>query len=111
VWHNWIMKLLSCIVASAVVMLGGCRPLDPPATDVPTRTVAFDNVYGGPNRLAIHVTIDGGPEQSLTATCDPKTCTFKLPLTNARHELAISVEQGGRRSAPSRVTVDTSTLR
>ena len=105
------MKLLSCIVASAMVMLGGCRPLDPPATDVPTRTVAFDNVYGGASRLPIHVTIDGGPEQSLTATCDPKTCTFKLPLTNARHELAISVEQGGRRSAPSRVTVDTSTLR
>jgi hypothetical protein len=59
----------------------------------------------------VRVSVDGGPEQSLTATCDPKTCTFKLPLTNARHELVISVEQGGRRSAPARVTVDTSQLR
>lgn len=92
-------------------MLTGCRPVESPATDVPIRTVAFDNVYGGANRLPIHVTIDGGREQSLTATCDPKTCTFKLPLTNARHELAISVEQSGRRSAPSRVTVDTGQLR
>jgi hypothetical protein len=105
------MKLLQCVLAFGTVLLAGCRPVDAPATDVPTRTVAFDNVYGGADRLPIHVTIDGGPEQSLTATCDPKTCTFKLPLTNARHELAISVEQGGRRSAPSRVTVDTSQLR
>ena len=103
------MKLLLCILGT--VMLTGCRPVDPPATDVPTRTVAFDNVYGGADRLPIHVTIDGGPEQSLTATCDSKTCTFKLPLTNARHELAISVEQGGRRSAPALVTVDTTNLR
>ena len=105
------MKLLLCIAASGMVMLAGCRPVDPPATDVPSRTVAFDNVYGAANRLPIYVTIDGGPEQSLTATCDAKTCSFKLPLSNARHELAISVEQGGRRSAPSRVTVDTSQLR
>ena len=104
------MKLLLCVVASGTVMLAGCRPLDPRATDIPTRTVAFDNVYGGVNQLPVHVRVDDGPEQSLTATCDPTTCTFKLPLTNARHQVAISVEQGGRRSFPSRVTLDTSTL-
>ena len=105
------MKLLLCIVASGTVMAAACSHVDKPATDVPTRTVAFDNVYGGADRLPVRVSVDGGPEQSLTATCDPKACTFKLPLTNARHELAISVEQGGRRSAPSRVTVDTTNLR
>lgn len=105
------MKSLLCVVASGTVMLAGCRPLDPRATDIPTRTVAFDNVYGGVNQLPVHVTVDDGPEQSFTVTCDPKTCTFKLPLTNAKHELVISVEQGGRRSAPARVTIDTSQMR
>lgn len=105
------MKLLLCSVLSGTAIVAACSHVDKPATDVPTRTVAFDNVYGGANRLPIHVSVDGGPEQSLTATCDSKTCSFKLPLTNARHELAISVEQGGRRSAPSRVTVDTSQMR
>ena len=92
------------------MVLAGCRAADPPAAVVPTRTVTFDNVYGA-DRLLAYVTVDGGPQQWLTATCDPMTCSFKLPLTNARHELAISVEQRGRRSAPARVTVDTSDLR
>ena len=105
------MKLLLCSVLSGTVIVAGCSHVDKPATDVPTRTVAFDNVYGGADRLPVRVSVDGGPEQSLTATCDPKACSFKLPLTNARHELVISVEQGGRRSAPARVTVDTSQLR
>ena len=104
------MKLLLCAIASAPMVLAGCRAADPPAAVVPTRTVTFDNVYGA-DRLLAYVTVDGGPQQWLTATCDPTTCTLKLPLTNARHELEVSVEQGGRRSAPTRVTVDTSALR
>jgi hypothetical protein len=75
------------------------------------RTVAFDNLYGNVSEVPIYVTVDDGLEQVLTATCDAKACTFKLPLTNGRHELAISVEQNGRRSAPAHVTVDTSNLR
>lgn len=105
------MKLLLCVFASAPIVVAGCRPVDRPATDVPTRTVAFDNVYGRTDQLPVHVAVDGGVEQPLTATCDAKTCTFKLQLTNARHELVISVEQGGRRSTPARVTVDTSNMR
>jgi len=104
------MKLLLCAIASGPMVLAGCRAADPPAAVVPTRTVTFDNVYGA-DRLLAYVTVDGGPQQWLTATCDPMTCSFKLPLTNARHELAISVEQRGRRSAPALVTVDTTNLR
>ena len=75
------------------------------------RTVAFDNVYGNTKRLQVHVIVDSAPEQVISATCDAKTCTFKLRLTNARHELMMSVNQDGKRSAPTRVTLDTSTLR
>ena len=75
-----------------------------------TRTVAFDNVYGNVDRLPVHVRLDGGAEYPTTATCDAKTCTFTMPLTNARHELEISIEQNRQRSAPTRVTLDTSAL-
>ena len=105
-----MMKLLLCILVSGPMALTGCgRGERPP--DVPLRTVAFDNAYGALDRLPVHVAVDGGAEQPLTATCDARTCTFKLQLTNGRHELAISVEQNGRRSAPAVVTVDTSNLR
>ena len=75
------------------------------------RTVAFDNVYGNAKRLQVYVVVDNTPEQGASAKCDAKTCTFKLRLTNARHELMMSVEQDGRRSAPTRVTLDTSGMK
>ena len=80
------------------------------ALPVRVRTVAFDNVYGNVDRLPVQVRVDGAAEVSTAAACDAKTCTFSLPLTNARHELEISVEQRGQRSAPTRVSLDTSTL-
>ena len=75
------------------------------------RTVAFDNVYGNVKRLQVYVVVDGSAEQASSAKCDERTCTFKLRLTNARHELLMSVEQDGKRSAPTRVTIDTSRMR
>ena len=78
---------------------------------VHVRTVAFDNVYGNVDRLPVQVKVDNSASQATTAACDAKTCTFALPLTNARHELEISIEHGGQRSAPTRVTLDTSSLR
>jgi hypothetical protein len=80
------------------------------ALDVHVRTVAFDNLYGNVDRLPVQVKVDDAASQATTAACDAKTCTFTLPLTNARHELEISIEHGGQRSAPTRVTVDTSAL-
>ena len=77
---------------------------------IPQRTVAFDNLYGGVAQVPIFVTVDSGLEQELTATCDAKTCTFKLPLTNALHQLTVSVVHEGRRSPPTRVTLDTRNL-
>ena len=81
------------------------------ALPVHARTVAFDNVYGNVDRLPVQVKLDGGAESSTTASCDAKTCSFAIPLTNARHELEISIEHIGQRSAPTRVTLDTSNLR
>ena len=75
------------------------------------RTVAFDNVYGNVERLAVHVRVDNGAEMATTAACDAKTCTFSMPLTNARHELELSIEHNGQRSAATRVTLDTSNLK
>ena len=90
--------------------LTACAPVDRQSPDTHTRKVAFDNVYGNVDRLPVHVRVDDGAERATTATCDAKTCTFELPLTNARHELVISVEQKGQRSTPTRVTLDTSDL-
>ena len=80
------------------------------APPVHARTVAFDNVYGNVDRLPVQVKVDGDAEYPTAATCDAKTCTFSIQLTNARHELEISIEHNGQRSAPTRVTLDTSAL-
>jgi hypothetical protein len=80
------------------------------ASPVHSRNVAFDNVYGNVDRLPVQVTVDDGTEFSTTATCDARTCTIALPLTNARHELKMSVIHNGQRSAPAHVTIDTSAL-
>lgn len=79
-----------------------------PEVQVHARDVAFDNVYGNVDRLPVQIKVDGGAEVSTTAGCDAKTCTFSIPLTNARHELEISIEQNVQRSPPTRVTLDTS---
>ena len=81
-----------------------------PEPPVHARTVAFDNVYGNVDRLPVHVKVDDGVEFSTTAACDAKTCTLAIPLANARHELEMSVVHNGQRSAPTRVTLDTSAL-
>jgi hypothetical protein len=75
------------------------------------RTVGFDNLYGNVDRLAVQVRVDDGAEFSSTATCDATTCSLPIQLTNARHQLEISVIHKGQRSAPTRVTLDTSNLR
>ena len=69
--------------------------------------MAFDNIYGKVDKLPVQVKVGEGAEQRLTATCDAKTCTYDLPLTDGRHELALSVEQNGHRSAATRVILDT----
>ena len=78
---------------------------------VHTRDVAFDNLYGNVDRLPVQVKVDGGAEFSTTAACDAKTCTLALPLANARHEVEMSVIHNGQRSAPTKVTLDTSGMR
>ena len=100
-----ILPLVLCIGAGG---LAGCGN-DPPVS-VRVRTIAFDNVYGQTTQLPVQVKVDGGAEQALIATCDAKTCSFKLPLVNGKHDLEVAVVQQGRRSQPSRVTVDTSSL-
>ena len=75
------------------------------------RNVAFDNVYGNVDRLPVQVKVDGGAEFSTTAACDAKTCTAVIPLANARHEVEMSVVHNGQRSAPTKVTLDTSGMR
>jgi len=74
------------------------------------RAVAFDNAYGVIGTLPAHVQVDGAAERALMATCDPKTCSVTLVLPNGPHELAIAVEQNGRRSEPTVVRLDTTNL-
>jgi hypothetical protein len=96
------------ILAVMLAGLAACRSGAP--TQVHMRTIAFDNLYGANATLPVHVKVDGGVEQPLMAMCEGKTCTIKLPLTNAKHELELAVEQQGRRSAPTQVSIDTSSL-
>ena len=105
---KWALLFAACAGLGSVT---ACAPVDRQSPETHTRKIAFDNVYGNVDRLPVQVRVDGGAERAATATCDAKTCTFELPLTNARHELVISVEQKGQRSAPTRVTLDTSDLR
>jgi hypothetical protein len=95
------------LLSVVAILAGACSSSEPAARE---RTVAFDNLYGAVAKVPIYVTVDGGPEQQLTANCDAKACSFKVPLTNARHDLTVAVETGGRRSQPSRVTLDTTNL-
>ena len=87
-------------------LLAACATSDRRPPEVPVRLVAFDNVYGKVDRLTVQVKVDDGIEQSLVASCDAATCTFMVPLSRARHELTMSVEQNGQRSAPTKVVLD-----
>ena len=73
------------------------------------RTIEFNNTYGA-TTLRVFVQVDGGPELSVQATCDPTTCTFQLPLTNAPHSLSVAVELNGERGTPSITDVNTSDM-
>jgi hypothetical protein len=106
-------------VAKSICLLTLCAALIAPLactsrerlpSETRTRKVEFDNVYGKTSSLTIHVTVDGGREQTLLANCGEKTCGFEIPLTNGPHTVLLSVEQGGKRSTATTVNVDTSNL-
>ena len=101
-----------CLLTLCAALLApvACTSRERLPSDTRTRKVEFDNVYGKTTSLAVHVTVDGGPEQSLVATCSAKTCRFDIPLTNGPHTVLLSVEQDGKRSSATTVTVDTSNL-
>jgi len=103
------MRRVLLVLPVALTAFTACTGTTPPEPRL--RTIAFDNLYGAANAMPVHVKVDGGSEQTLTATCDPKTCTIKLLLMNAKHDVEIAVEVDGRRSQPTRVTLDTSSLR
>ena len=98
---KWIFPMLAfTLMAIAIWGLTEPRP-------VHSRTVAFDNAYGNVTRLQVYARVDDDAEKAATATCDQTTCTFDLAMTDARHVVELSVEQNGERSAPTRVTLDT----
>ena len=107
------MKWLPLVTAllAGPALLTACTSREPQTPGIRTRTVAFDNVYGAATSLTVHVAVDGGAEQRLTATCNRKECSFRLPLADGSHLLALSVEQDGKRSSPTTVAVDTSESR
>jgi hypothetical protein len=96
--------------AVAVLLLQvACSSQDAPwPPPVRQRTIAFDHIYGNVTSVTVHVAVDGGPEQIQVAACDKQTCSFRLMLGNGRHTLQLAVEQHGRRSEPTTVTLDTS---
>ena len=68
--------------------------------------MAFDNVYGNVVSLTVYASVDGGAEQKLPASSNPKTCTFTIPLSNEPHQLSLAVEQNGKRGEATKVTLD-----
>jgi hypothetical protein len=107
---KWLLAVVVCAALALATWRLTERP-EPPPFQIRTRTVAFDNLYGNVDKLAVQAKVDDGVEQTTTAACDAKTCTLELPLTNGQHELVLSVEQNGLRSASTKVTLDTSNLR
>ena len=100
---KWILSLAALVAVAALLWMRAESNQAP----LQTRTVALDNVYGGVKTLQVHVTVDRGKEQRLTATCTPQVCTFELPLTDGEHDLSVVVEQNGRRSRPAALKVGT----
>ena len=97
-------------LCAALIAPVACTSRERLTADTRTRKVEFDNVYGTTSSLTVHVTVDGGREQSLMATCSEKTCGFEIPLTNGPHTVLLSVEHGGKRSTATTVKVNTSNL-
>lgn len=97
-------------LCAALIAPIACTSRERLSSDARTRKVEFDNVYGKTSSLTVHVTVDGGREQTLMASCSEKTCGFEIPLTNGPHTVLLSVEQGGKRSTATTVNVDTSNL-
>jgi hypothetical protein len=104
---KWLFPLVGLVMM--VVAIWGLIEARTP--DVHTRQVAFDNTYGDTTQLQVYVEVDESAVQPVTAICDETTCIFDLPLTDARHTVELSVEQNGKRSAPTRVTLDTTSLK
>ena len=101
------LRYLAVLLVVTVLAFSVVYLVDSPPPEERVHVLGFDNRYGSADRLTIHVSVDKRPEQPNVATCGPVTCTFKLPLPDGPHEILISVEHNGRRSAPSRMTVDT----
>lgn len=101
------MKRLSAVPGlAALTLLAACGAQSTAVAGQP-RVIAFDNVYGRVETVKVYVTVDGGDEQTRMATCGQNTCSFSVPLTDGTHTLLLSVEQDGKRSRPTTVTVDT----
>ena len=103
------VRYSAILLVATVLAFWVVYELEPPPRppDIRLHTVGFDNLYGNPGRLPVYVTVDKRPEQTVSAACDPTLCTFELALTDAQHEILISVEHEGRRSTPTRVALDT----
>ena len=101
-----------CLLTLCAALLApvACTSRERLPSDARTRKVEFDNVYGRTSSLTVHVSVDGGREQRLVASCSEKTCGFEIPLTNGPHTVLLSVEQDGKRSTPTTVNVDTTNL-
>ena len=110
--HLWgVKKLIYLVVGvgvAALLVWAVRHRLEEP--DMRSRKVAFDNTYKGATTLRVHVKVDDGWEQSVSATCDSKTCTFPLPMTDGIHQVTLAVEQDGVRGTSGRFTLDTSTI-
>ena len=103
------VRYSAILLVATVLAFWVVYELEPPPRQPDTRvhSVGFDNLYGTVDRLPVYVTVDNLTEEAFTATCVPATCTFELRLTDAAHEVLIAVKHEGRRSAPTRVTLDT----
>ena len=104
------MKRSLVTVVAGLTILAACGAKTPAVPGSPAgsdlRTLAFDNVYGNVASLIVYASVDGGAERRLRATCNPKTCTFALPLSKEPHELQLAVEQDGKRGEATKVTLD-----
>ena len=105
------MKRAIYVIAAVVVVLGAWavrhRLAEP---DTRPRKIAFDNLYKGATTLRVHAKVDDGQEQSVTATCDAKVCTFLFPMTDGVHQMTLAIEQNGVRGTSARYTLDTSKI-
>jgi hypothetical protein len=103
-WRFLGIAALTLVAACGARSSTGALSLAPRNAQV--RRVAFDNSYKPAATLQVHVTVDGGAEQTYPAACDEKTCTFLVLLTNGPHTLTLAVERDGLRSEVTTFTVE-----